>query len=214
MTRTAASLVRDFFVAPPSAQPTERHAPVPPVVVVLGDARIVPAAACAAVLDLARRGGQDHATVCLWPPGPAPVTRVPAMPAARRGAERAAARGCEAEATGRLVRARLPAEPAEATATTQRVVGAVECPAAIALSGPRSEALDTLLTLADAVLLVRRPGDIPALTRLAEAGLARLPVPVATWETRLGAAARLLATTGLGVVPSARAALAPLPLAA
>ena len=214
MTRTAGSLVRDFFVAPAGERPVERGASVPPVVVVLGDARRVAAAACAAALDLARRGGHDHAAVCLWAAHPAPAPRVPATPAARRGAERAAARGCETDATGRLVRAWLPSEAAGAAATAQRVLGGAQCPGAVALAGPRGEELDTLFALADAVLLVRRPGEAPSLTRLARAGLAHLQVPVVTWETHLGAATRLLATTGLAVTSSARGALAPLPLAA
>jgi hypothetical protein len=200
MTRSAASLVRDFFLAPERVVRPERPAPVAPVVVVLGDARVVPALACAAALELVRAGGRDHAAALLWPGAGAPSTRVPATGPARRGAARIAARGCEADATGRLVRARLPDDPADATATVQRVVGGADCPVAVGLGGPRTPELDTLFTLADAVVLTRRPGEAPALTRLAEAGLARLQVPVVTCEARLGAPGRLLATTGLAAV--------------
>jgi hypothetical protein len=212
--RTAVSRLRDFFLFPAYATRPERVAPVPPVVVVLGDARAVAILACAAALELARGAGHDHAAVCLWPSACVPAIRLPASPAARRGARRAAARGCHADASGRLVRARLPDPPLEAAATAQRVAAAAECPVAIALAGARTEELDTLFCLGDAIVLARRPGDAPALTRLAESGLARLQVPVATCEAGMGAAARMLAVAGLGVAPAARAALVPLPLVA
>jgi len=203
-------MIRDFFLAPEAAAPRERAAPaVPPVVVVLGEGRLAPATAAAAALALARAAGHSHAAVCVWPGGRTPGARLPATAAARRGSARLASRGCETDATGRLVRARLPEAPGEAAAAAQRIVAATECPVAIALAGARTPELDVLLTLADAVVLVRRPGDAPALTRLAEAGLGCLGLPVAACEADPGPIARLLATAGVTASAPTRAALAP-----
>lgn len=209
MTRGLA-LVRDFFVAPAAAVPRESAVPVPPVVVVLGHSRIAFPAACAAALDLARGGVGAHAAVCLWPPGAEAAPRTAATLPARRVAARLAGRGCEADASGRLARVRLPAPPPDALAAAQRAAAAADCPLSIALGAPRTPELDTLLALADAAILARHAGDAPAVARLAEAGLARLGVPAIVWRPRLGPAGRLLATTGLAAPASARAALATL----
>jgi hypothetical protein len=204
MSRTAGSLVRDFFLAPERPGVVERAAPVPPVVVVLGETGPAAALACGAALALS---GGTAGTACLWPGGAAPAWRAPATGAARRAARRLASRGCETVATGRLARVTLPEAPVDAAATVQRAVAAAEGAVAICLAGPRTPELDVLFTLADAILLARRPGDAPALTALAEAGLERLGVPVTTWEASVGPSARLLATCGLAVPAPARAAL-------
>lgn len=206
MSRPAGSVLRDFFLAPEGTALRDAVAPVPPVAVVLGDPRVVPGVASALALGMAARG---PATVLLWPPELARGPRVPASGAARRIASRLAARGCAVEATGRLVRARLPDDPDGAVAAAQRAVAAADCAVAIGLAGPRTPELDTLLTLADAAVLVRRPSDAPALTRLAEASLSRLGVPAVTCEADLGATARLGATAGLAVGSPARTSLAP-----
>ncbi len=209
-TRTAASLVRDFFLVPAGAARAERVAPVAPVVVVLGGPRAAAPVACAVALDVARRSGFGHAAVCLWPPSCVPATRAPGSGAARREASRAAARGCVAEATGRLMRARLPESPSEAVAAAQRVVGSARCPVAIAIAGPRTEPLDTLLALADAIVVARGPRDDPSLVEIAAARLSDGAVAVTVCEGRFGAFARLLVTSGLAVTRAGRTATAQL----
>lgn len=210
MTRTAASLVRDFFLAPEGAAPREAApASVPPVLAVLGDPRVAMPLACASALVLARSAHHSHAAVCMRPAGSVSAVRLLASGTARREAARLAARGCETDASGRLVRARLPDPPAEAAAAVRRLAAAAGCPLAVALGGPRAPELDAVLTLADAIVLVRRRGDPPGLARLAAAGLARLQIPVAICDDCLGATARLLVTAGVAVPSPARAALAP-----
>jgi hypothetical protein len=209
VTRTAFTLVRDFFLAPARVVPRETAAPVPPVVIVLGDARAVPALACAAAVELARMEQWSHAAVCLWPGERRPATRLPASGAARRTAARLAARGCETDATARLARAFLPDEPVAAAAAAQRVAAAADCPMTIGLAGARTPHLEALLTLGDVVILARRPPDSPALARLAEAGLAALRTPVFTCEVPAGATARAFASAGLRTSSPVRAQLAP-----
>lgn len=209
MTRTALTLVRDFFVAPQRAVSREAAAPVAPVVIVLGDPRVAGAVGCAVAVELARTARSSHAAVCLWPGDRRPAARLPAYGATRRAAARLAARGCETDASARLARAFLPEEPIAAAAAAQRVTAAADCPVAIALGGPRTPHLDALLALADAVILARRPTDSPALARLAEAGLAALRTPVFTCDAPFGAAGRLLATAGLYSPSPVRAALVP-----
>ncbi|MDX6697041.1 MAG: hypothetical protein QOE65_438 [Solirubrobacteraceae bacterium] len=205
----AASLVRDFFLAPAGTVDMDRVAPVPPVFVVLGDRTGAATVGCAAALALARHGDCSHAVAAVWPAAAAHSPQLPATRAARRAAGRLAERGCATDATGRLVRVRLPDGPVEAVAAAQRVVAVADAPVAIALAGARTAELDALLTVGDAALLVRRAGAEPALTRLAEAGLVRLGVPVFICEARPTGVGRLLAVTGIGVASPIRRALAP-----
>jgi hypothetical protein len=209
MSRTAFTLVRDFFLAPERVAPRAVAAPVAPVVIVLGDPRAVPALACAAAVELARWGPWSQAAVCLWPGERRPAVRLPATGAARRTAGRLAARGCETDASARLARAFLPDDPVAAATAAQRVTAAADCPVALGLGGARTPHLDALLTLGDAVILARRPTDSPALARLAEAGLAALRTPVHTCDAPAGAAVRALASAGLVVPGPVRAQLGP-----
>jgi hypothetical protein len=197
--------VRDFFIAPPAQAARDRvgAASPAPSFVVLGDRRDVVAVACGLVLS----GGGGCGLVCVWP-GADPLPRAPATRAVRRLAARLEARGVEAVASGRLVRGALPRDPPEAVAAAQRAVAAAGVPAAVAVAGPRSDALDALLVLHDAVVLALRaePGD--PLARAATAGLAHLGVPVAAVHAP-GGLSRPLATAGLVSSPSLRVAVRP-----
>jgi hypothetical protein len=202
------SALRGFFVAPAgTAAHRSRLAPPAPSVAVLGPPRELAAAGPGLALALARRGGAGVGLACTWGRGDAP--RAPATRRARRLAARLEARGVRAAASGRLVCATLPDDPAEAFAAAQRAVGAAGCPAAIALCHPREPVMDDLLLLQDAIVLVRRAGDPPAVARLAESGLSGLGVPVVTCDVRVGAAGRALAAAGLAAPGALRAALAP-----
>jgi hypothetical protein len=123
-------------------------------------------------------------------------------------AARLEARGVPAAAGGRLVRVALPAPTADAVATAQRAVAAVEVPAAVVVAGPRDDALDALLVLQDAVVLAVRDSPDSPLVRLAASGLADVAVPVVTVVAPPGPARHLV---GAGVLtpPSLRGALEP-----
>jgi hypothetical protein len=198
--------VRDFFVVP--ARDAGRAAGGPPPAArasfaVLGDRG--DAVAVASGLALARAAGAG--LVCVWPPGDH-GPRLPATNRARRLAARLDARGLAAVAGGRLVRVSLPAPGAQAVATAQRAVAAVDVPAAVVLAGPREDEFDALLTLQDAVVLVPREPVESCLVRLAVSGLAEVAGPVVTVSPPSGPV-RALATAGLVAPPALRSALAP-----
>jgi hypothetical protein len=197
--------VREFFVAPPAQAARDRvgAAPPAPSFVVLGDRRDVVPVACGVVLS----GAGGCGLVCLWPGGEA-LPRAPGTRAARRLAARLEARGVAAVASGRLVRGALPRDPPEAVAAAQRAVAAAGVPAAVALTGPRSDDLDALLVLHDAVVLALRAPSGDPLARAATAGLAHLGVPVAAVRAP-GGLSRPLATAGVLSSPSLRVAVRP-----
>ena len=163
------ALVRDFFVVPAdhagrvAAPPTPAQASF----AVLGDRR--DAVAVASGLVLARGAGAG--LVCVWPPGEHGL-RLPATTRARRLAARLEARGLTAAGGGRVVRVSLPAPGAEAVATAQRAVAAVDVMTAVVLAGAREDDFDALLSLQDAVVLVLRDPVESPLVRLAVSGLA------------------------------------------
>jgi hypothetical protein len=146
--------------------------------------------------------------VATWP-GEDVLPRLPAGRAARGLAVRLGGRGVNALASGRLVRVSLPDAPSETVATAQRAVAAAGgSPAVIALTGPRTDELDALLTLCDAAVLARRTGADDALARVASSRLEPLGLPVSTVHAP-GGPARFLASAGVLVSSSFRAALAP-----
>ena len=197
--------VREFFVAPPvhARAATGRAATVAPSFAVLGERREALAVASGLVLA----SGVGPGLVCVWPAGDV-RPRLPATARARRLVARLEARGVTALAGGRLVGVPLPGPAAEAVATSQRAVAAVDVTTAVVLAGPRDDDLDTLLALQDAVVLVTaRAADSP-LVRLAVAGLAETAAPVVTVPAPSGPV-RALASAGLVALPALRAALGP-----
>ena len=204
------ALVRDFFIAPAGPASHARVAPPPaPCAALLGRPREVIAAAPALALALARGHRAPCAVACGWRVGWSSGARLPAVGAARRLALRLDARGLPAEATGRLVRVRLPDEPAAAAAAAERTAAAAACPVVVGLAGPRETALDHLLAAQDLVALVHRPGTDAALARAAEASLAELPVAVVACQLSAAGPLRALAAAGVMVPPTLRQALLP-----
>lgn len=200
------SLLRDFFVAP---APRARAAPPPaPSAAVLGRPGEVSAAGSALALALARRRREGCAVVCGWRVGGGDAPRLPATGAARHLALRLDARGLAAEASGRLVRVRLPDDPGAAAAAAERAAGA-SCPVVLALAGPRDETLDRVLAAQDVVVLAHAAGTDPALARAAEASLADLPVPVVACHVRAAGPSRAVAAAGLGAPPGLVQAVLP-----
>lgn len=117
--------------------------------------------------------------------------RAPTSAAARRLATRLAARGHEAQATGRLVHV-LVDDPASEMGRLTAAADAASCVAV--LTGPRDERLDELLRTHDRVLL-----DVDdEVAELALTSLAQADIPAR--HVRLGATtepARTLAATGV-----------------
>lgn len=196
--------------APAGVPPTRACAVTPPrtpaSVALLAPASDAPALAAALALALARGARAPTAVVCVWAPAPArPQWRAPALPAAARLASSLAARGHAAHGSGRLVIVRLALPCEEAAAEASRVIAAAgSAPAVLALAGPRAASFDDLLASQDLVVVAVAPGSDPALARLAVAGLER----GVCCELLPAHAGRCLAAAGIGLLPSARRALA------
>jgi hypothetical protein len=217
---TPLAALRDFFVEPPEAVPQpsasvtplnpEPLAPLPaPCVAVLARASECGAATAVVALALARAQGARCAVAAGWHVDWRSSPRVGAVSAARRVGLRLEAVGLAARATGRLVRVRLPDEPAAAAAAAERTMAGASCPVAIGLAGPRDPALDDLLATADLIVVVQRPGADTALARAVEAGLAHLTVPVTTCQIRVAGPLRALATAGIATPRRTRESVLP-----
>jgi len=208
-----AARLRDLFVAPAGTAPAgPAVAPrVPPSVAVLGRPADVSAAAPVLALALARQRGDAGALVCIWgAPDSASGPRLPARAAVRRLADRLAAEGLAARATGPLALVTLPADPAAAAAAAVRAAAASPLPVVIALCGARTGALDRLLAEQDAIAVIAPPrGEGETLARLACSGLAGLPVPALTCRLRINRLSRALACAGLAMPAAARESVAP-----
>jgi hypothetical protein len=183
----------------------------PPGIAVLSAAADAQALGAGLGLALARHRRAPVAAVCVWTGDVETRTgwRAPALPAARRLAATLAARGHDARATGRLAVVRLPTPAGDAAAGARRAAGAAgAAPTVLALGGPRDAAFDDLLAVQDLVVVATPRGTQPTLARLAVAGLAPATAGACACEVPPGAGARVLATAGLTLLPSARRALA------
>jgi hypothetical protein len=129
--------------------------------------------------------------------------------AARRLAERLAARGLSAAARGRLVTVALPASDVEARAAADRAMAAAgDAPVVLVLAGARPPALDPLLAAVDRVVLVppaEAPSGLEALALTAAAHLGRSTAILRLPRTG-SATNHLLSATGLSLSPSLRGA--------
>jgi hypothetical protein len=124
------------------------------------------------------------------PPRPALGT-----PAAARLVAGLQARGLEAAARGRL--AWLGLEHAE-LGLVRRALAAVDVPAVLAITGPRSAATDELLTEQDRIVIVVPTDEDPRLTELARTGLAEYDVPLMIRGPLTAPGARTTALAGWG----------------
>jgi hypothetical protein len=127
--------------------------------------------------------------------------------AARRLGERLEGQGLEARARGRLAWVELdPADPR--LAATARRVTLVAAPAVLAITCPRTDAIDEALNEQDLVVLVTGEPD-GALSQLAVAGLARVPILTARPLGR--GPARALARAGVRPAKPVRQLLTTVP---
>jgi hypothetical protein len=202
-------LVRDLFLAPPSRAETRAMPPPAPCAAVLARPREAAAAVPALALALARRQRAACAVACGWRLDRRPAPHLPANAAARRLALRLDARGLAAEASGRLVRVRLPDDPAAAAAAAERAAATGSAPVVVGLAGPRQPALDRLLRVQDVVVVVHGADADGGLAEAVEASLADLPVPVVGCRAPSTGPTHALAAAGLAVPPSLRQALLP-----
>ena len=174
--------VWSLFVAPaPRSRSLAWSAPAPSVALLCSP---VDALAVGAQLTLAigRVRAAPAGLLCLWGAGEraVPAWSAPALGGARRTVAALAAHDLGAEAGGRLVRLCLPEEPEAAFAVATRAAAVSAVPAVTALAGPRTAALDQLLTSQDLVVVAHRPDADRALAALACEGLASLRVPAVT----------------------------------
>jgi hypothetical protein len=210
--------LRDLFLtgdaaaaARPARRITERTAPATlGVLVAPGDA---PAAGAALGLAVAAAYRAPCAVVCRWTGAEAdePPRSGLAGGAARRLAQRLAARGLTASACGRVVTVALPASDNEARAATERAVAAAgDIPLVFTVGGARPSAFDPLLASFDRLIVVPPAGAAAGLEGLAiddaaslgrSVGLLRLPATGAV-------TGRLLVATGLPLSPAWRQAAA------
>ena len=145
------------------------------------------------------RGPREHhrtasALLAVWP-SPAPPRAALGTPAAARLAARLQARGLGAVARGRLAWLALAPED---LALADRAVAAVDGPAVIAVTGPRTLATDALLAEQDLVVLVVGPDAEPGLEALVLAGLAGCAAPVVVHHPLDTPGARPAAMAGWG----------------
>ena len=134
------------------------------------------------------------ALLAVWPSA-APPRAALGTPAATRLAARLQARGLMAVARGRL--AWLALGPDD-LALAPRAVAAVEVPAVIAITGPRTMATDDLLEDVDLIVLVVAADAEPGLEALTLAGLQHRSAPVVVQRPLDGPGARPAAMAGWG----------------
>jgi hypothetical protein len=208
----AARSLREDFATPgeaPEPACAEWLPRTPPGVAVLAAASDAPALGAALGLALALARGAPVAAVCVWTPGVMrPARTAPALPAARRLAASLAARGHDARAAGRLAVVSLAGGGEAAAAEARRALAAAgSAPAVLALGGPRDAAFDALLADQDLVVVATAGGADAVLARLVVAGLQETR-RACVCELPAAHAARTLAAAGIGLLPSARRALA------
>jgi hypothetical protein len=210
--------LRDLFLtgdsaaaARPARRVAERIAPATlGVLVAPGDA---PAAGAALGLALAAAHRAPCAVVCRWTGAEAaePPRSGLAGGAARRLAQRLAARGLVASACGRVVTVALPASDIEARAATERALAAAgDLPLILTVAGARPIAFDPLLANLDRLIVVPPASAPEGLERLAIDAAARLSrgATVLRLPSTGAVTGRLLATTGLPLAPAWRQAAA------
>jgi hypothetical protein len=187
----SALLERAATALSPAASAAPRFAPRALVFGRPGDAVPVAAALAGGLRE------QDHAAGALlvtWPSDAAPRAAL-GTPAASRLVGRLRARGLEAVARGRLAWLALGAHE---LSLAVRAAAAVDVPAVIAVTGPRSAATDDLLPEQDLVVLVVGPDAEPGLEALALAGLQGCAAPVVVRRPLDAPGARPAAMAGWG----------------
>jgi hypothetical protein len=105
-------------------------------------------------------------------------------------------------ARGRLAWARLPVAPVQAAAAARRAA-ALGAPAVLAVTAPRSEAVDDLLAEQDLLVIVAADPDGP-LAALATGGLGAVPAAAVAAPPLPAGPRRALALAGVAAGPAGR----------
>jgi hypothetical protein len=159
---------------------------------VLGSARDAVPVAAALAGGLRERERAAGALLVAWPAAE-PVRAALGTPAAARLAAALQARGLGAVARGRLAWLAL-----DDVILVRRALAAVDVPAVVAITGPRSTATDELLADQDHVVLVERPGEDARLTDLVRDELAERGIPLTIRGPLSAPGARTAALAGWG----------------
>ena len=205
-------LTGDAAAAPLACRVAERTVPVTlGVLVAPGDAPVVGAALGLAV---AAAHHAPCAVVCRWTGADAaePPRSGLASGAARRLAQRLAARSLVVGACGRVVTVALPSSDIEARAAAERALAAAgDIPLVFTVAGARPPVFDSLLANLDRLVVVPPTGALVGLEQVAIEAAARLGrgVAVLRLPSTGSLTGRLLAATGLPVSRAWRAAAAP-----
>jgi hypothetical protein len=192
--------------SPSEFTPPAAVAPPPARVTVLTRPADASAAAAGVALALSRRQRRTCAVAVTWGADGEDPPPAGALPAAARLASRFQRCGLDAVAAGQLVRITLRGGADQAIGGW-RIVSREELPTAFSIAGPRTEALDHVLGMTDAIVVVV-PRDAPGgLVAATESDAAQIGPSVATAHVRLGAATRGLLALGYGVPPKMRTAI-------
>jgi hypothetical protein len=162
--------------------------------VVLGSARDAVPVAAALAGGLRERERAAGAVLITWP-SPDPPRSALGTPAASRLVANLQSRGLIAVARGRLAWLALGHDELD---LARRALAAVDVPAVVAISAPRTTATDQLLAEQDHVVLVAPPDADPQLAELARQGLAEQGIPVLVRGPLITPGARAAALAGWG----------------
>jgi hypothetical protein len=183
-----------FVTLPPAAEPAIAPPRFAARALVLGSPRDAVPVAAALAGGLRERERAAGAVLVTWP-APEPPRAALGTPAASRLVANLESRGLAAVARGRL--AWLALGPDE-LGLARRALAAVEVPAVVAVTGPRTVASDEILAEQDHVVLVTAADAEPGLADLAEAELAERSIPLIVRGPLIAPGARATALAGWG----------------
>ena len=183
------------FMTPP-AQPAVAAAPprFAPRALVLGTARDAVPVAAALAGGLREQDRAAGAVLIAWPAPEAPRAAL-GTPGASRLVANLRSRSLAAVARGRLAWLALGPDDLR---LAHRALGAVDVPAVVAVTAPRTLATDELLADQDQIVLVLPADADGRLVELARAGLAECNVRVSVRGPLLNPGARTTALAGWG----------------
>ena len=170
----------------------------PPVgAALLGGGADAVAAGAALAGELRARGGRRAALVLVWDPMRQAPDPMPAWPAARNLATTLGA-GHVVAARGCIVQVQLPREPEAAAAVAERLSAEKGLATVLVVAGPRTAALDDLLSARDVLVVLDSAGLSGRVAELATAELRRLNARVLVEAPIGGGLRKWAAVAGLG----------------
>jgi hypothetical protein len=183
-----------FVTPPPEPAPVAALPRFAPRALVLGASRDAVPVAAALAGGLREQERAAGAVLVSWP-APEPPRPALGTPGASRLVANLRSRSLPAVARGRLAWLALGPDDLR---LAQRALGAVDVPAVVAVTGPRTAAVDELLAGQDQIVLVVPADADSRLVELARDGLAECNVPVTVRGPLLNPGARTTALAGWG----------------